>query len=70
MIYVYAQLIKVLDFGPLQMAHAGAEPLEFRVKILRRSDVGDFFARICRSETFRLQPTLPQSKGSVERTPQ
>jgi hypothetical protein len=61
--FVFSEVVRAIDLDPYEIAHPGAEPLKFRVEILRRSDTQKFYARIYRSETFRVQPTFPQSKG-------
>ncbi len=64
MTFVFSEVVKSFDLGPINVTDPDSEPLKFRVEILRRSDTKTFYARIYRSETFRVQPTYPQSKGN------
>jgi hypothetical protein len=60
--HLYSEVVKIIEFGPFDVhTPKGAESLKFRVEVIRRTKPRRFFARIYRRETFRIQPTFPQS---------
>jgi hypothetical protein len=62
--FLFTEVVKIIELGPYEVHKPkGAESLKFRVEIIRRNKTPKFFARIYRSETFRIQPSFPQLKG-------
>jgi len=59
----FSEIIKTFDVEPVGQCNLSSESLKFRVEILRQQDSASFYARVYRFETFRIQPTFPQSGG-------
>ena len=56
-----AEVYKVVDVEPFQAGDG--DEFRFRLEILRLIDEKTFIGKIYRLETYRLQPTFPQSEG-------
>src|ERR1700693_449819 len=56
-------VLAIYDFEPIPIR--GAQPLRFRLEILRRRHEPDLRARVFRYESFRVQPTFPQDNGRL-----
>lgn len=54
------EIVKVFDLAPIAIPDPAGESFKFRIEILKDcQNDGHFYARVCRRETFRLQPTFP-----------
>jgi hypothetical protein len=56
-----SEIVKVYDVEPIQVH--GDEDFRFRLEISRNIDGQEFAGKVYRLETYRLQPTFPQSEG-------
>jgi len=56
------EVVKILDVEPFYVGDGDA--FRFRMEILRDLDTGTFSGKVYRLETYRLQPTYPQSAGA------
>lgn len=57
------EVVKVLDVEPFEIE--GGESFRFRFEIARALGESLFIGKVYRLETYRLQPTFPQSDGVV-----
>jgi hypothetical protein len=57
------EIVKIIDVEPFQAGDGDA--FRFRLEILREIGSEFFFGKVCRLETYRLQPTFPQSEGNL-----
>ncbi len=55
------EIIKVFDVEPFQIDEGDA--FRFRLEICRELDADIYVAKVYRLETYRLQPTFPQTSG-------
>lgn len=55
------EVVKVLDVEPFQVGEG--DVFRFRLEILRELNTNVFSGKVYRLETYRLQPTFPQSQG-------
>ena len=58
-----SEIVKVYDVGPIQVHND--EDFLFRLEISKNIDGQDFVGKVYRLETYRLQPTFPQSEGKL-----
>ena len=54
--------VKVFDLEPFEAGDG--EAFRFRLEILQERGEKIFFGKVYRLETYRLQPTFPQSQGN------
>jgi hypothetical protein len=57
------EVVNVFDIEPFQAGDG--EVFRFRLEVFRQLDSVIFKGRVYRLETYRLQPTFPQSEGEV-----
>jgi hypothetical protein len=55
------ELVKTLDVEPFQAGDGDA--FRFRLEIFREMGTASFVGKVYRLETYRLQPTFPQTNG-------
>lgn len=55
------EIVKVFDVEPFQIDDGDA--FRFRLEISRELDADIYVAKVYRLETYRLQPTFPQTDG-------
>jgi len=60
---VVLELVKVFDIAPFQVGDG--EAFRFRLEVLRPVGEETFVGKVYRLETYRLQPTFPQSEGDL-----
>lgn len=60
------QISEVVKVFEVELFHAGdGDAFRFRLEVLRSINEGSFVGRVYRLETYRVQPTFPQSKGEL-----
>jgi len=57
------EVVKAFDVEPLEAGDG--DTFRFRLEVLRTVDGKTFVGKVYRLETYRLQPTFPQSKGEL-----
>lgn len=57
-----SEVVKIIDLPKIE---TNEESFQFRVEISRRCDTGEFFAKVYRCDSYRLQPTFPQINGEL-----
>jgi hypothetical protein len=58
-----SEVIKVFDVEPFQVGDGDA--FRFRLEVVRELGAEIYKGKVYRLETYRLQPTFPQSEGSL-----
>ncbi len=60
---ISTELVKTLDVEPFQAGEG--DSFRFRLEIIRHLDSGTHMGKVYRLETYRLQPTYPQTEGAL-----
>ena len=60
---IISEVVKVFDVEPFQSGDGDA--FRFRLEVLCELNADIYVGKVYRLETYRLQPTFPQSEGSL-----
>ena len=58
---ISTEVVKTFDVEPFQAGEG--DSFRFRLEIIRNLDSGTLTGKVYRLETYRLQPTFPQTEG-------
>ena len=59
----FAEVVRVIDVEPFQAGDGDA--FRFRLEVLNSPTTGMYTGKVYRLETYRLQPSFPQSEGKT-----
>jgi hypothetical protein len=60
---IFSEVVKVIDIEVFQFGEGDA--FRFRLEVSRELNSSFYIAKVYRLETYRLQPTFPQSNGDL-----